>query len=47
MDYDRDDFDVEEDETLREEDMELFEDELDELRELDDLDDSDPSEGEL
>lgn len=46
-DRDRDDFDVEQDETLREEDMELFEEELDELQGLDELDDGDPTEGEL
>ncbi|ADI15867.1 hypothetical protein [Truepera radiovictrix] len=49
-DYKRDDVDTEQDaehdEILGEEDMELFEEELDELRELDELDD-DPTEGEL
>lgn len=34
---DRNDFDVEADETIGEDDLELFEDELDELSELDEL----------
>ncbi len=39
MDHDRD-LSTETDDTVNEEDVELFEDELDELRDLDDLDPS-------